>query len=661
MTNVNNLPLWLRENGRFCLWRYESRPGEDKPQKVPYNPLTAARVNSTDSSTFCPFSCAEHVPEGYDGIGVGVFNRLGAIDIDHCIDNNGDMSDMAADVVQTMNAYTEYSPSGKGLRILFLAPDFQYDKTRYYINNQQLGLEVYISGATSKFLTVTGNALTPGVDLENRNAQVQQVLEKYMVRPVQETPTVVNRKPVALSDEELIEKAKSAQGGEAFKKLWRGDISGFSSHSEADIALCDRLAFWTNGDPERVDCLFRLSGLMRDKWDRPTAGSTYGWIAVTNAVNTLTQGYDPEKYQRPTAEQAFSTIGEGLELISARELQSMYIPPTVFIVDQLLTPGIAMIAAKSKIGKSWMVLDLCISVATGRPFLGYRTRKFDCLYLALEDSKSRLKKRMSKLLQGESAPEGFYFTTKAPDTENGLMEKLKASIEAHPAIKLIVIDTLQKIRPPVRGKDGAYAEDYRVMSALKDFADDHGVCILLVHHLRKLASDGDPFDKINGTTGILGALDTAIVLDRQNRADEDTTFSATGRDIESQDKIIRFDRESCRWEMKGDADRLTELKSQLAYRNSPIVQTVNKLLEESPDGKWSGTAGELMKEGERIIGTELAPTVYKMGHLLNALAPQFKPNGIQYSPVANGNAGRKHYFSLYREKNVDFIQNVADQ
>lgn len=160
MIQVNNLPAKLRETGLFCCWRYEERGG--KRTKVPYNPRTGGRAQSTNPATFSPLAVALAALErgGYDGIGVGVFGNLGAIDIDHCISDTGEISEMALDIVQTMNSYTEYSPSGKGLCILFTVPaEFQYDKARYYINRQKIGLEVYIAGCTNKFVTLTGNVL----------------------------------------------------------------------------------------------------------------------------------------------------------------------------------------------------------------------------------------------------------------------------------------------------------------------------------------------------------------------------------------------------------------------------------------------------------------------------------------------------------------------
>ena len=318
MVQADNLPAQLREHGLFCCWRYETRPGSDKPTKVPYNPRTGGGAQSTNPQTFTPLAAALGALEGggYDGVGVGVFGSLGAVDIDHCIDENGAWTDLAADICRTMGAYTEYSPSGHGLRILFTVPDgFQYDKARYYINNQKLGLEVYIAGATQKYVTVTGNTFTPGLDLEERGEQLAAVMEKYMVRPraKEQPPAPLDWNAeiggaADLDDLSLIERAKRSKNGAAFEALWAGDITGYKSHSEADVALCNALAWWTGGDAERVDRLFRQSGLMRKKWDRPQSGSTYGALTIQNAVSTAQGDYDPT-VQRPTAKQDFAGAG----------------------------------------------------------------------------------------------------------------------------------------------------------------------------------------------------------------------------------------------------------------------------------------------------------------------------------------------------------------
>lgn len=239
--NIADLPAELREKGLFCCWRYETRPGADKPTKVPYNPCTGGKAQSTNPSTFAPLSVALEALErgSYDGLGVGVFNGLGAIDIDHCISDSGELSELAFDVLNMVQGYTEYSPSGRGLRILFKATGFEYDRDRYYINCQNIGLEVYIAGTTQKYVTVTGNAMNPGYDLQERGEQLAAVLEKYMVRSAkQTTPALTPPQAVDLDDAALIERAKRAKNGVAFTALWSGDTTGYQSRSEADLALC---------------------------------------------------------------------------------------------------------------------------------------------------------------------------------------------------------------------------------------------------------------------------------------------------------------------------------------------------------------------------------------------------------------------------------------
>src|SRR5699024_4599357 len=154
----------------------------------------------------------------------------------------------------TMDAYTEISPSGEGLRILFLAPGFRYDDNEYYINNRNNGLEIYLPGMTNKYVTVTGNTLRSR-DMQDRTDRLQPILDKYMKKqkPQQTTQTTAPMpgRPADVSDAELIEKARNAANGRKFAELWDGGLCGYPSQSEADQALCNLLAFWTGKDAAR--------------------------------------------------------------------------------------------------------------------------------------------------------------------------------------------------------------------------------------------------------------------------------------------------------------------------------------------------------------------------------------------------------------------------
>ena len=334
-----------------------------------------------------------------------------------------------------------------------------------------------------------------------------------------------------------------------------------------------------------------------------------------------------------------------LSTISAADLQRKDIPPIRFIVDKLLTVGLNILASPPKYGKSWMVLDLGLAVTTGGRFLGYQTNRAEVLYLALEDSERRLKARMGKLLTGKPAPPGFHFATTAHNTDNGLFDELEGFLKSHPDTGLIIVDTLQRVRGTAHGKEGAYAADYREVGALKAFADSHNVALLLVHHLRKMADDTDPFNRISGTTGLSGAADTMMVLSKERREAENATLSIVGRDVESADTVLHFNRETCKWDNLGDADWFAEQQARREYQESATVKTIKKLLEQSPDGEWSGIAQELLDAGTYIARSHLATSARDLTAQLKKLDKLlFEYDNIVHERKGNGTGGGKHLF-----------------
>lgn len=347
-----------------------------------------------------------------------------------------------------------------------------------------------------------------------------------------------------------------------------------------------------------------------------------------------------EQYADEIAAGLAADTAPSLRTISAATLQQTYLPPVKFVVQGLIPHGLTILAAPPKFGKSWAMLDLACSVAAGRPWLGFQTSPASVLYLALEDSPARLKSRTEKILDGRPAPASVDFCTEAPALDNGLLAELDTYIAANPATGLIIIDTLQRVRgTPKSSKENGYSTDYRELGALKQFADNHGVALVLVHHLRKMAADGDPFDRISGTNGVFGAADTAIVLTREKRSDTTTTMTATGRDIDGLEQAIQFNKETCRWENLGGADWFNEQQRKKAYNDSPVVKQVKALLVASPEG-WTGTATQFMQ------GTNLNLTPQALNKKLRDLDFQLLENdGISHAVLPNGNAGSKHRFT----------------
>mgnify|MGYP000952643638 FL=1 len=275
----------IKENGRFCLWRYEEQNG--RTTKVPYR-VNGKRASSKNIRHFASFTEVLKVAAPYDGIGMGVFSPFAAVDIDDCV-KDGKLSGLAEDVIHTLDSYTEYSPSGKGVHIIVKVKDFTFDKSRYYINNRKIGLEVYVPGATNRFVTLTGNTIHQ-TEPAYRDEELQLALDRYMKRDELSSPQ--RTVPCSyLEDESVIRKAQKSRQKAKFLKLWQGNISGYASPSEADLALCSMLAFWCGGDMEQMDRIFRQSGLMRDKWER----DDYRKSTFERAVNSCTSFYKPAR------------------------------------------------------------------------------------------------------------------------------------------------------------------------------------------------------------------------------------------------------------------------------------------------------------------------------------------------------------------------------
>lgn len=343
---------------------------------------------------------------------------------------------------------------------------------------------------------------------------------------------------------------------------------------------------------------------------------------------------------------------KGFDVISAQDLKKADLPPINFLIAKILPEGTSLITAASKIGKSWMVLDMGLCIAAGKPFMGFDTHKCGVLYLALEDSLTRLQERMNNILGNEPVPKDFHFVTKAPKMGDGLLEMLKDHFKNFPNTKLVIIDTLQKIRGQALPRESAYAQDYREMETLKDFFDKNRVSSEFVHHNRKMGDDSDPFNMISGTTGIMGAADTIWTITKK-RADQEATLHTTGRDVMQMDIIIRFDRDSHRWKSVGSADLIAAQRDRLAYDSNPIAKTIRELLKQSKDGEWRGTAKDLLAEGKMICNRPISISAQKLGYELRSLDTLLlEYDGIVHKRSKNGNAGNLHQF---------FYQNWTDE
>ena len=242
-----------------------------------------------------------------------------------------------------------------------------------------------------------------------------------------------------------------------------------------------------------------------------------------------------------------------LTVIDGETLMDKRLPPTKFCVDTLLPQGLCILGGSPKVGKSWLVLDLCVHVAQGTPLWGLDVTRGEVLYLCLEDSERRIQERLNTIT--DNVPDGMYFATGCTSIESGVCDWLRNFKRQHPEVSLIAIDTFQLIRTPT--PDVSYGGDYAELRILKELADELGICLLLVHHLRKM-NDRDPVNKLSGSTGISGAVDAIFVLDKNERIERFATLYASGRDIRDRKIQLEHDTDTCVWTLIADSLTMPE-------------------------------------------------------------------------------------------------------
>ena len=313
---------------------------------------------------------------------------------------------------------------------------------------------------------------------------------------------------------------------------------------------------------------------------------------------------------------------EPLKTIDAETLISTPLRPVHFIVDRLIPPGLHLLGGSPKIGKSWLMLWLCLKVSTGESLWDFGTTKCGVLYLCLEDTFSRIQDRLFQIT--DEAPVNLHFAVIAEQIGGGLREQIAAFIEQHPGTRLVVIDTLQRVRGASLDSN-AYANDYRDISVLKQLADEHSTAIIIVHHLRKLGGS-DPFMRVSGTTGLTGAVDSTFVLERESLAANTAKLYVTGRDVEYQELVLSL--ENCVWQLVRH-----ETQESIRIRETPaLVLRVVEFMSERK--RWHGSASELIV----ALGDIDTPT-NSVTKLLNQFHGTYlAEHGIGYSFKRTGKA-----------------------
>ena len=251
------------------------------------------------------------------------------------------------------------------------------------------------------------------------------------------------------------------------------------------------------------------------------------------------------------------------------------------IIGGLLYPGTYLLAGAPKVGKSFLVAQLAFHISTGQQLWGFPVQKSTVLYLALEDDYRRLQDRMFRMFGVEST-EHLHFATCAKQVGSGLEEQLEMFLREHPDTRLIIIDTLQKIRE-LGSEAYSYAGDYEIVGKLKTFADKHGICLLLVHHTRKQPAT-DKFEMISGTTGLLGCADGAFLLQKERGTTMNGTLDVVGRDQGEQKLHLVRDREHLYWNLDHMEAEVCEAPP------DPLLEKINTIISST----WVGSPTDLV-------------------------------------------------------------------
>ena len=304
-----------------------------------------------------------------------------------------------------------------------------------------------------------------------------------------------------------------------------------------------------------------------------------------------------------------------LSTIDGETLMNMDLPMPKFCIKGLLPQGLNILGGAPKIGKSWLVMDLCVRIAKGELMWNLETTQGTALYLCLEDTYARIQQRLGCIT--DEVPGTVFFSNSPSSLADGLESQIMGFCEEHPGVVLVVIDTFQMIR--ANSNEPSYGGDYEELQKLKRLADDLRICILLVHHLRK-QGDRDPVNRLSGTTGISGAADAVFVLEKDDRRQSGARLICTGRDVEDRELGLQFNKETCTWDLISDS--LDAPENLLPQEMASFVLFMKDAI------SFSGSNTELVDRFNAHAGLNLAPKSLKQ--MMNRWRNELREQGVTF-------------------------------
>lgn len=657
--DYSNIPPELQARRQWVLWGVD--PDNPKAPRQVVSPTQGAKANNPMTwGSFEPARCIVDMIGDARGIGYEITpaDGLVAVDFDHCLDADGNLLPPFDEWIKALPGYWELSQSGTGLHgfVRGTLPAGCSNKRRIDPQNaDEREVELYIQ---ERYIALTGALWGPQTmlaDAPSAQPGIDAILEQMHMRPEDAAagaalPDVPDR-----PEEEItaIIKAALAKSPD-FYTLWNWTErpGKLGNESKDDIAFVCSAWKATEYELSAGDLMHGLdaSPWAQTKTNSPEKDHWDKWFACgarkdgAYRRNTALRAYQRAKQDEAAKIEGFTSLAANLPaggVFTAAELDKMDLPPVQWAVPGLLPAGLSFLVAAPKMGKSWMALDLCLAVAAGGEWLGRKVNQGPTLYLDLEDSANRAQARMRTLLDGfTAAPETCTFRLLAPILGPDLFKILDEWIAANPGAKVVCIDTFQKIKPATGKNETSYSADYRICAPLQSWAQQHNICVLLVHHTKKGTGSADIFEGINGSQGLMGSADAVLMLTKgDGRFAEEATLSVTGRDVDMEQYAARFNKASCRWELLGTVEE----QALQSFESNPAVLTIKEL---TAGGEWKGAVQELAEEVlERYPDTDLPETAQGLRSYFSKVWPNLKYAGIEHK----ANRGAKQRTHILRK------------
>lgn len=518
LNRLKNIPTKLKKTPQWVVWRLTEKPDRPKPAKIPCSPLTGAPCGINDPSAWSDFQTAVKAlkTSNFNGLGF-CFTEADpfvGIDLDHCVEN-GQVAPWAREITDRFQSYVETSPSGRGLHVILEG------HLPGGVGGKRKGaIEIY---QQNRFFTITGDLLPDSpTEIRARQGELTKFFEEVFSDSDRPEATgdglpdwwqsgPVPREDLSLADLSLLQKAESAQNGAKFAALWAGDIAGYPSQSEADQALANILVYWTEGDLQQADRLFRASGLYRPKWDSRRGQTAYGLCTLEKAAEKFSQGDRAED----SSDYNVSVLKEFC--LTAKAFTELVIPEKRKILDPIITEqNIILVAADRGVGKTFFALGLLDAITRGVPFGPWPTvNSVPALFFDAELVPQDLQARLNAFGLQENRQAPLYCLSDALLVEKGRLPK--ANIQNpnwRKAIKQMLLDLgikvwcLDNLASATCGtSDENDAATWRDVNGWLLDLRYHGVTTIICHHTNKTGSQ-------RGTHSREDSVDLSLMLKR---------------------------------------------------------------------------------------------------------------------------------------------------